>query len=484
MKIRRFTGIAFLVSIALLALLVLGEEWSTAAPSPQTVTCNSSFTFVRKWGSTGSGPGQFQAPVAVAVDWHGDVHVVDRDNRRIQKFNAQNDYSYELEYGNEDGRVMINPNGIEVGPRGHLYIADTDQHRILYYGDSGAIIGGWKDGDSSEWRLLKPWGVAAWDYNYDGNVYVVDGQTCNVLRFLGNGQFVDDWGHCDPAPYLPYLPQDVAVYPSRGSPPSSLYIADTGNHRVMKFDYRLTWLFNWGTAGAGDGQFNQPSSIATDADGCVYVADTGNHRIQVFNDQGVFQAKFGSQGSGQGQFQSPRGVALDSDGCVYVADTGNNRIQVFCPPVTTPVVGTIPPGGGSLTSPADRTTYTFAPGTFPSTVVITHTPRLAGGIPSPGNLTGIGHFFDVSAVYSDTGQPAYPSQPYTVKVQYTETEQGPAIENTLALYSWNGSRWEEEPISVVDTVNNILTATPDHFSLWAVLGETRRVYLPIVLRNH
>jgi sugar lactone lactonase YvrE len=334
MKIGPFTGIAFLMSIALLALLVSGQEWAAAAPSPQTTTtCNTSFEYSGQWGTTGSGPGQFQAPVAVAVDQGGNVHVVDRDNRRIQKFNPKSDPpgTYLLEYGNEDGRVMLNPNGIEVGPRGNMYIADTDQHRILHYSDSGDIIGGWKDGDSSKWRLLKPWGVAAWDYDYAGNVYVVDRQTCNVLRFLGNGQFVDNWGHCDPAPYLPYLPQGVAVYPNRGNPPSSLYVADTGNHRVMKFDYRLTWLFNWGTVGAGDGQFNQPSSIATDADGCVYVADTGNHRIQVFNDQGVFQAKFGSPGSGQGQFQSPRGVALDSDGCVYVADTGNNRIQVFCP---------------------------------------------------------------------------------------------------------------------------------------------------------
>ena len=36
----------------------------------------------------------------------------------------------------------------------------------------------------------------------------------------------------------------------------------------------------------------------------------------------------------------------------------------------------------------------------------------------------------------------------------------------------------------VDTAANIITATPNHFSLWAVLGETRRVFLPVTLRNH
>jgi len=67
-------------------------------------------------------------------------------------------------------------------------------------------------------------------------------------------------------------------------------------------------------------------------------------------------------------------------------------------------------------------------------------------------------------------------------VQYTDAEKGPAIENTLALYYWDGSQWVKEPSSVVDTVANKVTATPDHFSLWAALGETRRVYLSLIMR--
>ncbi|MFQ5813915.1 MAG: hypothetical protein ACE5I2_12135, partial [Anaerolineae bacterium] len=99
-----------------------------------------------------------------------------------------------------------------------------------------------------------------------------------------------------------------------------------------------------------------------------------------------------------------------------------------------------------------------------------------------GPLTGIDHFFEVSAVYGSTGQPAQPTRSYTVTVGYTDAEKGPAIEDTLALYSWDGSQWVREPTSVVDTDNNTVTATPEHFSLWAVLGETRRMFLPVVLR--
>jgi len=70
-----------------------------------------------------------------------------------------------------------------------------------------------------------------------------------------------------------------------------------------------------------------------DSSGNVYVADTGNHRIQKFNASGEFLAKWGSEGTGDGQFDCPYGVAVDSNGNVYVADMGNDRIQKFKPVV-------------------------------------------------------------------------------------------------------------------------------------------------------
>ena len=150
----------------------------------------------------------------------------------------------------------------------------------------------------------------------------------------------------------------------------------------------------------------------------------------------------------------------------------------------TRVTGTADPGTGStITSYDGETTIQIPAGAVTTTVVITQSP--AYGTPPSGNFTGIDHVFDVSAVYSNTGQPAQlaPGQTYTVSVQYTDAEKGPAIENTLALYYWDGNQWINEPSSRVDAVNNTVTATPDHFSLWAVLGQTKKVYLPLILRN-
>src|SRR5436190_20760937 len=90
-----------------------------------------------------------------------------------------------------------------------------------------------------------------------------------------------------------------------------------------------SYLTQWGSQGSGNGQFNVPNGVATDASGNVYVADTRNHRIQKFTDTGTYLMQWGSQGSGNGQFSTPSGVATDAGGNVYIADTSNSRIQKF-----------------------------------------------------------------------------------------------------------------------------------------------------------
>jgi len=145
-------------------------------------------------------------------------------------------------------------------------------------------------------------------------------------------------------------------------------------------------------------------------------------------------------------------------------------------------IATIPTGGGSVTSVVGDTTVTFPAGAFAQTVVITYTAQPPS---STGGLLSIGHFFDVTAVYSDTSQPAslQSGQTYTITVRYQEGKLGGVPEGSLGIYHWNGSAWVRDPTSVVDAVNNTVIATPDHLSLFAALGE-RRVYLPLVLKNY
>lgn len=89
----------------------------------------------------------------------------------------------------------------------------------------------------------------------------------------------------------------------------------------------------WGglNASGSDGQFRLPNGIALDVTGNVYVADTGNNRIQKFNSGGRFLNNWDNIGRENSKFSSPDDVAVDAAGNVFVADTGNRRTQMLDP---------------------------------------------------------------------------------------------------------------------------------------------------------
>jgi sugar lactone lactonase YvrE len=77
--------------------------------------------------------------------------------------------------------------------------------------------------------------------------------------------------------------------------------------------------------------FYMPSDLAADSQGNVYILDSGNHRIQKFDPNGNFLASFGRQGQGPGDFQYPQSIDLDPGGNLYVSDSGNQKIQILKP---------------------------------------------------------------------------------------------------------------------------------------------------------
>lgn len=136
--------------------------------------------------------------------------------------------------------------------------------------------------------------------------------------------------------------------------------------------------------------------------------------------------------------------------------------------------------GGTLDGPGNS--LDFPAGAFTETVTISYTV-----VSPPDSYLSAGIHFDISAVYSDTGEAAQlaPGATYTMTVAYDEEVLAPGIsESSLKLYYWDDgiSEWVAEPTSVVDTVANTLTATPDHFSLWAGFGNYA-IYLPLTLKN-
>lgn len=188
-------------------------------------------------------------------------------------------------------------------------------------------------------------------------------------------------------------------------------------------------------------------------------------------------------GSSWSEVQSPTGKGLESVSMVSSDEgwaVGGGAILHF----QATAVGVITPSGGALTSPSGDVTLTFPSGAFTSTVVVTYTPQYTPGY-AIGRLTDIGVDFGLAGVYSGTQQGANiaPGSLYTISARYGDAQSGPAIETSLALYFWDGSQWVREPTSVVDANANAVTARPSHFSRWAVLGESWRVFLPAVVSH-
>lgn len=146
------------------------------------------------------------------------------------------------------------------------------------------------------------------------------------------------------------------------------------------------------------------------------------------------------------------------------------------------VVQSVGDTGGVLVSWDGNTTIAIPAGALGEPVQLLYVPQTP--VNPPGPLINTDYVFELTA--SDAlGRPTtlLPGQTYTITIAYDEAALGPAIEETVALYSWDGSQWGLEPTSVLDADANMVTAAPDHFSLFALLGETRQAFLPAVLQE-
>jgi DNA-binding beta-propeller fold protein YncE len=120
----------------------------------------------------------------------------------------------------------------------------------------------------------------------------------------------------------------------------NLWMADNGQHQVMKLDQNgkvLMTLGKKGVAGAANDEFDAPTEVAIAPNGDIFVADghtgggtaVGNARVVKFDKTGKFIKTWGKKGMGNGEFDAPHTLAFDSRGRLFVGDRQNNRIQIF-----------------------------------------------------------------------------------------------------------------------------------------------------------
>jgi len=175
------------------------------------------------------------------------------------------------------------PTGIAVDPNGNVLVADTNNGRIEKFSPTGAFLSTIANKGSGRGQLGEPNGIAI---DRGGNIYVAEvGSNHRVQKLAPDGTFIAEWKGPEPGFYGP---RRIAI-----GPDDSVYVVDQGHTRIVKFSPDGRVLAVWGSKGSGDGQFNDPTSVAVDStSGKVYVADPINERIQVFDQNGKFATKW------------------------------------------------------------------------------------------------------------------------------------------------------------------------------------------------
>lgn len=288
------------------ALLVLSALAAAVWPAPAGATVVK----IRTWGSLGSGAGQLHDPIAAAVGPAGHVYVTDSLNNRIDEFTASGGFIRAWGFGVRDGSPAFQK------------CTSTCRAGIAGAGDG---------------QFDAPYGIGV---DASGEVYVSDANNDRLEKFSRTGTFLAKWGQTGSAGGQFKDPRGVSV-----SPAGFVRVVDAGNNRVEIFrlggGFRLAWgwgvasgtprpeqcrtLCEAGLAGAGDGQFDAPSSVATNTTGSVYVTDNGNQRVERFA-RDRFLTSWGRR-----LLRNPKGIAVDTAGRVEVCDTTHNRILQFSP---------------------------------------------------------------------------------------------------------------------------------------------------------
>jgi DNA-binding beta-propeller fold protein YncE len=285
---------------------------------------------IQVWGSQGQGEGQFFNPKAIALDAQGNVYVADSGNNRIQKFDSNGTFLMQFGTAGSGSGQFQEPWGIAIDSQDSIYVADTWNHRIQKFDASGKFVTQWGDGlIDTGGRLEKEgmfYGPRAMVIDAAGNLYIADTGNKRVQKFDPDGKFLAQFGGIGSLDGQFMEPVGLAI-----DRQGNFYVADTWNHRVQKFDPKFNFIAQWSSHGWGTQSVTNKPYIAVAPDGRVYVTDPDKHRVIEFTNGGSPLSIFGQLGTDNASFNLPTGLAIDAAGNLYVVDSGNHRILKFAP---------------------------------------------------------------------------------------------------------------------------------------------------------
>ena len=170
-----------------------------------------------------------------------------------------------------------------------------------------------------------------------GTLYIADTNNHRVMRYLvgaSSGTVVA--GGNGPGTGNTQLDYPIGLYLDSSS--NSLLIANAAGNNILRWTFGATsWTLvvgdSNGAIGTTSTMFHYPVGLTLDQWGNIYVADTFNNRIQFFSagtQSGTTIAGVGGvAGSNASLLNNPYAVLLDDNYNLYVADGNNHRIQKF-----------------------------------------------------------------------------------------------------------------------------------------------------------
>ncbi|MDX2128825.1 MAG: T9SS type A sorting domain-containing protein [Chloroherpetonaceae bacterium] len=389
MKIILFISALLLLAIRATAQFISGQAANVVLGQP-----NFSTGGIKPFDST-----NFGGPRGIAIDpASGKLFVA--TGHRILRFSSQaamiSGSSAEAVFGQPNFLVDVSgftaskmsvPYGVAVDRFGNLYVADSENHRVLRFmnaatapSGSAAVIAFGQPNLTS--RISNNGGLSASSMSFPtgvvvdslGNLYVCDSENNRVLRFANAATAVTG-AAASVALGQPNLTSGTAnnggLSASTLSQPYSvavdgsgnLYVVDSGNSRVLRFanaasvstgaaasialgqpDF-FSGSFNNNLTSPTANTMSYPFGVAVNSSGNLYVGDSENNRVLLFvNAATAVTGAAASIALGQPNLTSgtanngglsastmniPYGVALDPSGNLYVADQNNNRVLRF-----------------------------------------------------------------------------------------------------------------------------------------------------------
>ncbi len=206
------------------------------------------------------------------------------------------------------------PRSMTIAPDGSFYVADFRNHRVQKFAPDGSWQNMWGSSGNMPGEFNDICDVAA----NSTHVFVLDTFNNRIQKYTHDGQFVQL-----------IIAQGQSVSHPRGIAVDEEYIfmADTGNSRIIRMNLAGRETRVIGRAGRGQLQFTNPVGL-TIHNNEVYIADTGNRRIQVMSRDGEFLREYPTEGWEAEVYNEPY-LAVAEDGTIYYSDPSRGTVRMI-----------------------------------------------------------------------------------------------------------------------------------------------------------